>query len=87
MARSWTQRHNAVSDMEEQNILGRGHKSSADQLEDIGYRSVYERAFIAAAKRIRELEALVVELESDNRDLTIDVEDYMNQTMQAMGLN
>lgn len=62
---SWKQRANAISDMEEKNIRGKGHKSSAEQLRDIGYRSVYSKAFLPAADYIEELETKLKDAKSD----------------------
>lgn len=62
---TWKRRDDAISDMEQKNIRGHGFKSSTQQLREIGYRSVYEKAFLAAADRIEELETKLKDAKSD----------------------
>ena len=59
MSRTWKQKDDAIMDMERRNILGKGFKSSPDQLRDIGYNSVYEKAWLAAADYIEKLEKMI----------------------------
>lgn len=61
----WKRRDDAVSDMEEKNIRGKGLKSSSEQLRDIGYNSVYEKAWLAAADYIDELNDEIMRLKNE----------------------
>jgi len=64
---SWKQQDDAVSDMEEKCVRGKGIFPATQVLRDIGYRSIYKKLFLAAADNIDELEARIEQLEEELR--------------------
>lgn len=55
--RTYLSKDTAILDWEAKCIAGGGILSSTKMLRNLGYNSIYEKAFLAAADRIEELEA------------------------------